>query len=384
MDIKQAATLLVAINKQANGTTAITPTDTASFVSVGQTVLKSGYDKVCGAISQVLAKTVFSVRPYNRKFPGLVKTAQQYGNHVRKLQVVDADPAEDESIQLSNGPVDHYALHKPNVLQTNFYGESVFQRAVTIYKHQLDVAFSSPEEFMAFVSMVIQNAVDLMEKDHENIARLTLANLIAGKKACDAGNVIHLVTEYNAVTGMELTPEAIRKAENFAPFIKWAMGRIRGVSQMLTERTTKYHFNIDGKPISRHTPIEKQKVFITAADAFGMESEVMSGVFHDEYLKKVDYEIVNFWQAIDSPAKISVKPSYLNAAGEVVKATEAVEVDNIFGVVFDEEAAGYTVVNQWAASTPLNAAGGYSNTYWHFTDRYWNDFTENAVAFCLD
>ena len=27
---------------------------------------------------------------------------------------------------------------------------------------------------------------------------------------------------------------------------------------------------------------------------------------------------------------------------------------------------------------------GYSNIFWHFTDRYWNDFTENGIVLLLD
>ena len=59
-------------------------------------------------------------------------------------------------------------------------------------------------------------------------------------------------------------------------------------------------------------------------------------------------------------------------------------MSKVFGVIFDEDAAGYTVVNQWSASAPFNARGGYTNIFWHSTDRYWNDFTENAVVLLLD
>jgi hypothetical protein len=61
-----------------------------------------------------------------------------------------------------------------------------------------------------------------------------------------------------------------------------------------------------------------------------------------------------------------------------------VETAGIFGVMFDEAALGYTLVNQWSAPTPFNARGGYSNIFWHETARYWNDFTENGVIFLLD
>ena len=46
--------------------------------------------------------------------------------------------------------------------------------------------------------------------------------------------------------------------------------------------------------------------------------------------------------------------------------------------------SGYTVVNEWMNATPLNSAGGYINFWYHFTDRYWNDLTENGVVMILD
>jgi hypothetical protein len=66
-----------------------------------------------------------------------------------------------------------------------------------------------------------------------------------------------------------------------------------------------------------------------------------------------------------------------------MSAASAVNNKNVFGVIFDEEAAGFTQVNEWSASTPFNARGGYSNIFWHFTHRYWNDFTENHVVLLL-
>ena len=76
----QAATVLNSIVKQATGQTAQLPTNTAEFVSVAQTALKAGYDPVLNAISQVLSRTIFSIRPYNRKFAGLQVDNQKFGN----------------------------------------------------------------------------------------------------------------------------------------------------------------------------------------------------------------------------------------------------------------------------------------------------------------
>lgn len=384
LSFEQCATLLNAINKQATGQTALVATDTASFVSQATATLQTGYDVVIGAISQVLSRTLFSVRPYTRKFKGLYQDSIQWGNHVRKLQVIDQDALEDDRYKLTDGAsVDQQTVKKPQVLQTNFYGANVYERQVTIFKDRLDCAFSGPEEFGRFVSMIMQTVSDLMEKDHENLARMALVNFMAAKISKDTDNVFKLVTIYNEQTGASLTSQSVKLPENYVPFMKWAYAYIKTISDRLTDRTTKYHLNLTGKDISRHTPLAMQKLYLFTDDVNNMETSVLSSVFNDEYLKTLDFEKVNYWQSIDDPQKISVTASYIDATG-AVQTDAVVDQGNILGVLFDAEAVGYTVVNQWTAPAPFNAKGGYQNTFWHYTDRYFNDLTENGVVFLME
>jgi len=384
LSFEQCATLLNAINKQATGQTALVATDTASFVSQATATLQTGYDVVIGAISQVLSRTLFSIRPYSRKFKGLYQDSIQWGNHVRKLQVIDQDALEDDRYKLTDGAsVDQQTVKKPQVLQTNFYGANVYERQVTIFKDQLDSAFSGPEEFGRFISMIMQNVSDLMEKDHENLARMALVNFMGAKISKDTDNVFKLVTIYNQQTGATLTSQSVKMPENYVPFMKWAYAFIKTVSDRFTDRSTKYHMNLAGKDIPRHTPLAMQKLYLFTDDMNNMETSVLSSVFNDEYLKTLDFEKVNYWQSIDDPQKINVTASYIDATG-AVQTDAAVEQGNILGVLFDAEAVGYTIVNQWTAPAPFNAKGGYQNTFWHYTDRYFNDLTENGVVFLME
>ena len=67
MGFNQIAATLNAITKQVTGQTEIAPiTNTADFMSIASTTLKAGYDPIMSAISQMVSKTVFSTRPYNR------------------------------------------------------------------------------------------------------------------------------------------------------------------------------------------------------------------------------------------------------------------------------------------------------------------------------
>ena len=60
LTFNQLATVLNAINAQMTGTTGAAAIDTASFVRQAETMLRTGYDPLTTAISQVLTKTIFS------------------------------------------------------------------------------------------------------------------------------------------------------------------------------------------------------------------------------------------------------------------------------------------------------------------------------------
>lgn len=380
----QIYTVLNSIAAQATGNTGLVATDTSSFVTVADVTLKSGYDTVIGAISQVLSRTIFSIRPYTRKFRSLETDQITFGNHVRKLAIMDKDWEADEREPLVDGQsVDQWKINKPSVLQTNFYGQEVFQRHYTLFKDQLDVAFSSEAEFARFVSRVVQNCSDIIEQAHESLSRATVVNAIAGILALNnAPQIVHLLSEYNTLTGLSLDGETVYRPDNFKAFIQWAYARMAAVSEMLTERTEIYHNNISGKAIKRHTPKSMQKAYIYAPTLSMIDSMVYANTFNDKYLKGVDAEAVNFWQSSKEPTKINVKCGYTDNTG--VPATDTITEDAVFGLIFDEEMMGMTTINQWSKATDLNASGGYSNVFFHFTDRYYVDNFENAALFLLD
>lgn len=398
LSFNQLSTVLTAITNQATGVDNITLLDTSSFVSVAQTALATGYDPLTTAISQVLSKTIFSVRPYTRKFKGLNVSNQRYGNHVRKLLTIDKPFEDDDRLKLvDEASIDQYKVNKPKVLQTNFYGENVYQKSVTIYKDQLDCAFSSPDEFASFISMVMQNASDMIEQAHEETARATIANLIGGVYAAEvldtsAGQLaqanggrraINLLKLFNESTGSDLRVVDVFKTENFESFVKFAFSTVNTIADLMTDRNSLFCSQLTNYKVVRHTPKDRMKFYLYTDLVNKINSQVYSTVFNPDFLKVVDFEKVNYWQSALSPSSINVKRTMLKKDGELSVGVQS-KIDNVFGVLFDEDAAGYTTVNEWAQPSPFNARGGYYNQFWHFTDRYWNDFTENAVIFYIE
>ena len=378
--------LVTDIVTQATGKKVLTPTNTSDFVAVANTGLQAGYDNLMGAISQVLSRTIISTRPYTRKFQGMEADSIRWGNHVRKINYIDREWDDGSRLPITDGvAVDDQAPKKDEVLQTNFYGQNDYEIQWTLFSNQLDVAFRGPDEFASFITGKLQNISDQVEQKHESLARMCLANLIAGVYSINnAPQIVHLLTEYNAATGLSLTAQTVVQPANYPAFMKWVYARVAEISAMMTERSIIFHQNVTDKEISRHTPYPRQRVYMYAPTRYAMEARVMADTYHDTYLDRAVTETVNFWQSIKTPDQIKVTPTYMDTDGSLVTPQSAVELSNVFGCIVDEEALGYTVVNQRSTSAAYNGKGEYQNFWLKFTDRYYNDFTENAVVLFLD
>lgn len=397
MTFNQVATLLNSIQQQATGQAALTATNTSDFVSVANTVLQTGMDPVMNAINQVLTRTIFSIRPYSRKF-GIVEVPESaYGNHIRKLSIADKDVQDDDRYKWpvaydaggtppsgDGQSVDQQIISKTVILQTNFYGQNVFQDSYTLFKDQIECAFKGPDELGNFVSMVVQNMVDKLEQCRENMGRACVANFIGGLiDEADPLRVVHLLTEYNTATGLSLTAQTVMQPANFRGFIQWAFAKILSVSEYMTERSQVFQTIVNSLPIMRHTPKDRQKLMMFAPAATEVATMALANTYHDELVRLGGYETVNFWQSIGTPDSISVTPGRIGTNGAVVTGSPVAQ-GAIFAVLFDEEALGYATTQQWSSPAPFNARGGYTSIWLHETQRLWNDHTEKGVVFLLD
>lgn len=387
LDTTQIKAFLNNVTAQATGAADISAFEGESFATVAQTALKTGYDNLLGAVSQVLSATLFATRPYTRKFQGLEADSIRFGNIVRKINYIDGEFEDNEFLPITDRvSVDQQKPVKPNVVQTNFYGNNAYSIPYTIFREQLLTAFNNEEELGSFVSGQIQNVSDRAEQKHETLARSIITNLATGISAIGNKNqVVHLLTEYNALTGKTLTAQTMYAPENFPSFMRWIYARIAGVSAMLTERTVMYHQNLTGKNIPRHTPESYQRLFMYTPIMYEIQANALAETYRDYDIFKPNVtERVNFWQSPKDPAKMIAKPTYMDVDGTLKKPAKDVTLNNVFAVLVDRDAVGYTITDYHSSTAPYNGAGEYQNFFMKFVDRYWNDFTENAVLFLLD
>ena len=383
--------LMNAVVSQATGRTDLAVVDTTTFASVGETVLRTGTENTLNAISTVIGKTIFSVRPYKGKLESLRVAQQRWGGQVRKIINLydEAEKSDDWNTDVAQnaladgGSVDMYKIRKPKALQLNFYGTKVLQKHITRFRDQLSLAFHSEDEFIRFIDSVMVEFSNEIELLNEAESRTTLLNFMAGISSMGLTEV-DLVAEYNNEYGTQYT-RAQLLSTYIESFMKFVAAEIKIYSSRLTDMSTLYHANLTGyNKIMRHTPKERQKMVMYEPIFIKTQAEVYSGLFNPEYLDIGSFEGVNYWQSQSTPTSINVKPNILDVAtGASKDADTAVNLDYVLGILFDEEACGVMPQFDYSSTTPFNSAGGYYNMYMHWRFNSYCDYTENAVLFVM-
>lgn len=401
---KQIAPLLTEMYKQYTGRTS------AQNLAFGQmqNTFKMGFeredDNLYQIIPTVLAKSIYSIRPYSRKLSGMVWDEQRYGNYIRKFTPIvnDSEIDNDEwniNVELDKPEAsqDWKAGTKPvkyDVLLTIASGGQTFARKYTIYKNQINAAFNSEEGVAAYFSMLMTEFSNIYEIDLENRSRAQLANLAiiladAGKakptsgNICKAEQVFHALTKYNAETGLEMTAKNIMNPANIRPFMIWLSAELKTLKENLAIRGTRFHGNFTGKIVNRHTDASDLRFYLVSK--FGNYFEANgSEFFHPEKAELGDYEKVTFWTDPSNPMQIKGSAEGVEQDG-VTKFTLADQtVDNVLGIMMDIDTMGIVPIDQWSATEPFNARYGYRNGWNHYTFKTPVDFTENAILILLD
>lgn len=383
--------LMNEIVDQATGRQDLRVVDTSTFASVGEILLRTSTENTLSAISQVLARTIFSVRPYTGKLESLRMSQERWGGITRKIvnlydgaeQSQDWNTVQNPNTLDDGNSVDMYKIRKPKVMQLNFYGTNVLQKHITRFRDQLSLAFSNETEFMRFIDAVMVEFANEVELLNEEKARLTLLNFIAGISSMGLTEK-DLVAEYNTENGTTYTRQQLLTTY-LTEFMQFVASTIKTDSSKLTDMSVNNHANITGyAPIMRHTPKARQKMIMYEPLFTKTKATVYSEIFNPEYLDIGTFEGVNYWQSQNDPTAIHVKPNILDVAtGNSKTAETEVELDYVLGVLFDDEACGVVPQFDYASTTPFNSAGGYYNMFYHWRFNSVVDYTENAILYVL-
>ena len=376
METNQIYELVNDVAQQTMGESALTASDTASLVAMGNAILSSSTntEAFIDTLVQRIGKTMISYRPYKSQLGLMAVSDMTMGAIMQKIKVKMPTAVEDVTTQLIDGQsIDQYIVSKPRATQKLFVKRTPFTFYVTIQKKWLREAFTSEVAMGSFISAIYGEIENALELSQENLARLCMANFMASISE-STNRVINLVTEYNALV---LTSEQVTASNALVnePFLRYALGRMNNISKKMKTMSVLYN---DGTE-TRHSPEGDQR-FVSLVDfQTALETQVQWAAFHEQYVKKQNGIEVPYWQAAQSPMNID-----LIIEGDDPEQEESTTLSNIVAFIHDRDALGTYRKEVEVATTPLNARGLYTNQFWHMNDLYFNDVSENGVIFTLN
>ena len=411
--------IMTELVREATSQKTITVVNMSDYISAGETVLQTGYENVFNALGIVMGKLLVAARPYKAKL-ALINSLNTdcYTSRMRKVSFYSKDPVasgmfntdiftnlkdkftngENEVGGVAQSTKSMWEQNQAMPLEVNFAGSTVWDHTITMYEEQIKAAFRDPVELAQFVQgMLIEHDNDI-ESTKEAFNRMNLLSKIASTYYYDAvlnqvvGSAVNLTAAYNARFGTTYTSAQLRSTQ-LKSFLEFMVATIKKCSDYMTERTAKYHLpmtkTVDGVQynILRHTPYNKQKLFLFEPLFREAESMVLPEIFHDERLEMDNYEGVTYWQENaeddEDRAAIKVKTAYYDTVSGEQKATSDIELDYVVGLLTDEDGIMTDFQLERAATTPLEAKKMYRNVILHFAKNAINDPSENAIIFYM-
>ena len=391
--------ILNAMSEEMWGSNAtLTALDTKTFATVGEAMLRTGYENTLGALSTVIGKSIIAARPYRGKFRVIMKVPQEFGLVTRKISFystkLEASTDFNTDIaatQIVDGAsIDPWTISKTYPLEINFVGLKVSQKNYTVFRYQLKQAFKDEASFGQFVSgILIQIANDLeVDMDAEN--RLQVLNAIGATLDVGAArSKVNLVTEYNAFYGTSKTVADLLGTD-FEDFMKFFVMKLKGDMALMEEYNELFHIypakNDDGGNalvLNRHTPPEKRKLIMYEPILRQAEATVFPSLFETSYLRIENYSGLEYWQNPNVPMAIDIVPNTLDVVtGESANGTR-VQQSYILAFLFDADALVTSLHIEDVITSPLNNRGSYYNVTYHYGKDYQIDQTENMIVYYL-
>lgn len=397
---------------QTTGEGALAATNTDDFVSVGEFGTPRQYENTLGAITQVIGEMIVATRPYSGKLR--IIDASEEGPYTQLRRKISyyakpSDPSGYWNTQLytnladgfdngtnPSGGIDQSTgsmwVQNPGMpLEMDFYSLNTWDDTLTTYLNQLKVAFRNEGEFARFIDGIITEKSNDIEQQREAYRRMTLLSYMAGLYDVDSigttGQAINLTAAYNAkFNTSKLTQDLL--TTDFKEFLEFLVSTIKQLSNLMEYRTVSNHWSVpktvgaDTYHILRHTPKNRQKLILYRPLLIDAESRVFPEIFNPQFLNIDNYEGVDFWQSESAPMEINITTSIPDIAGSnngLQTTGNAVNLKNVVGVIYDEDAVWDSNIFEDSLTSPIEAKKGYYNTIWHINHGSYIDYTEKGI-----
>ena len=390
---------------QITGQNDISVVDTSSYIDAGNKIIdvanQTSYENVFNCLSVLVGRTIVESRPYSGKFKLISEEASQFDVKVRKISFYSKDTQASgmfntqtytnvgAGLDDESGAGSMWEQNPSIPLERFFNSAATYDFEHTEYIEQIKAAFTSEQSFLDFLNGMRVEIMNDMESQTEARNRAVVLDRLAGNKLLtDNGTLgaecaVNLTAEYNAEYGTSYTTQQLLY-DHRVSFLEFFAARLKNDSEMMTYRTAKFHdacekiVGSDHYFILRHSPKEMQK-FIYNSRLFTQLKMSLAEIFHpDKILLPENGEGVQFWQSVDSPYSIDIKPALPDNA-----TSSEVKIEYVVGFLFDDWAMYTNNRYNGMLATPINARHGYRNEFYHFLFSQQNDYTHPSILYYM-
>lgn len=376
-DVNQIYPIVNDVFQQMTGQKDLEAVDTNSLVAMGTNILNTGkLDIWLNTLSKRIGRTITDYRVYRNKFSSLYRSQLEWGAIVQKLTAEMPDAVMDDTVdvgKMDGQSVDQYIIANPKVHQKLFDKETPYAFFLTTQTKWLKEAFLNASAMQGIITQIFGKTQNKQEFVLEELARLAIVNLLCNLKPHQE---FHLVSMYNSNTGKTLTSQ---QARFDGDALRYAIGIIDDISAAMETMSVLY--NSEG--YDRFTPKEKQNLYVLSPFMTQLRTVVSYAAFNPKDVSANPDILVPYWQAAKNVNDATRWETITTIAGTNEKGKE-VKKTNLIGLLFDYDAAGTFAEEEDVLTTPVNARAAYYNTFWHYRQLWFNDMTENAVAFYWD
>lgn len=375
--VDQVYPIVNSVFKQMTGRTDLEAVDTNSLIAMGTELDNMGKKELwLNTLYRLVGLTIDGYRVYRNKMSSLARNNMEWGAIVRKITAEMPEAVADEAWdvgQMDGQSIDQWIISNPKVHQRVFDKQVPYAFRMTIQEYLLNDAFHGASEMGAFINQIFGKVQNKIEFTNEELARMCIANFILNLKPLQE---VHLVTMYNQSHGTDLTST---QALYTPDVLRFCVATMNNISDKMENMSIL--FNSDG--YDRFTPKSEQHFYILSDFMMILQTVVNYAAFNERDIMAHPDVLVPYWQASGTKGNMLSWASITALSGTNAEGKQC-DVTNLIGVIFDREALGTFRDQPTVRTTPINARGLYYNTFWHERQFWFNDMSENGVAFYFD
>ena len=362
--------------------------DSYKLVDVGKAVTASGtVDVFCKKLIGLIGKMVIDEKKYEGSvIKSVFVDSFDWGSFVERIYFTPQDLIEDDMWNLIDGQVyeNDHKYFAPHVEAKIFEEAKSINTPCSFADEQMKTAFTGWDQMGTFVSGIRTNIANTIELALQAYSHMLVSCGIA-VSVRGTQTALHLITDAIAA-GIIAEGTDYETARHLEAFQIYAMKRIKTVRDNLKVFSSVYN---DGS-IPTFTNDDDNKMVLLSQVVNDMKFNAKRQAFNKDEIGIGEFETTPMWQAIDVSDVEAFGWGVASAIGLTADAsnklgigTNAVNVMNVAGVIFDHRSMGLCPYRRKVTSS-YTASADFWNEFHHLLVNYILDTKFNLIAICMD